>query len=183
MTDLIPVESPADIPAPYQGTPIGLLLEYHNLNRPFAVHSQAQLLIGMCMDHRKQLRLPRNFAYVLRTGGANLSFSEFYLSYAIAVGGIQAVAIIGHTHCGMVNLTSRREAFVEGLIRNAGWDREQAEAHFARFAPTCEIGNEVNFALRQVQSLRIIYPCVLFAPLLYKIEDNRLYLIDEPSTQ
>gem|GEM_PF-6915953 len=55
----------------YRDTPIGLLLEYHNLGRNLDNCSQAQLLIGMCMDNRKTLRIPDNFAYIIRTGGAN----------------------------------------------------------------------------------------------------------------
>ncbi|MBF8282511.1 MAG: carbonic anhydrase [Anaerolineales bacterium] len=42
----------------YRDTPIGLLMEYHNLNRPLDEYAQAQLLIGMCMDNRKHLRNP-----------------------------------------------------------------------------------------------------------------------------
>ena len=34
----------------------------------------------MCMDNRKQLRLPDNFAYILRTGGGNIRYSEFKIS-------------------------------------------------------------------------------------------------------
>src|SRR5690349_20749969 len=63
--------------------PIGKLLEYHNLDRPFDVYPSAQLLVGMCMDHRKHLHMPDNFAYIIRTGGANLRYSEFKVSYAI----------------------------------------------------------------------------------------------------
>ena len=31
-----------------------------------------RLLIGMCMDSRKSLRIPNDFAFVLRTAGANM---------------------------------------------------------------------------------------------------------------
>ena len=71
------------------------------------------------MDSHKRLRQPENFAYIIRTGGANLRDSEFEVSYAIAVGGVTAIALIGHTHCGMVNLISKRESFVQGLVENA----------------------------------------------------------------
>src|SRR5579871_2178318 len=117
------VSKPSDIPSKYQNTPIGLLLEYHNLNKPFESYSRAQLLIGMCMDNRKHLRIPDNFSYIIRTGGANLRFSEFKVSYAIAVGGAQAIALIGHTNCGMVDLESQREQFLKGMVDNAGWER------------------------------------------------------------
>jgi len=66
----------------------------------------------MCMDNRKHLHMPDNFAFIIRTGGANLRYSEFKVSYAIAVGGVRHIALIGHSKCGMVNLAARKEAFV-----------------------------------------------------------------------
>lgn len=173
------IESVNDIPAEYRGTPIGLLLEYHNLGRPHDSYSSAQLLTGMCMDNRKHLRIPDNFSYIIRTGGANLRYSEFKVSYAIAVGGVKALALMGHNQCGMVNLVARKEKFIDGLVGNAGWTREQAEEHFNQFAPMFEIGNEIDFVLSEVKRLRLRYPKVLIAPMLYLIEDGRIYLIDE----
>lgn len=168
-----------DIPPQYRSTPIGLLLEYHNLERRFQTYSQAQLLVGMCMDNRKHLHIPDNFAFIIRAGGANLRYSEFKVSYAIAVGGVRHIALIGHNHCGMVNLIARKEAFVKGLIANAGWDKERAEEHFMSFAPMFEIGNEVDFVLSETKRLRLRYPKITIAPMIYKVEDNRLYLVSE----
>lgn len=179
MNRLITVSSKADIPPAYQDSPLGLLLEYHNLARPFDTYTTARLLIGMCMDHRKHLRIPDHFAYILRAGGANLRYSEFKVSYAIAIGGVTAIALIGHTHCGMVNLMGRRESFIQGLINNAGWEREWAEAHFMHFAPMFEIGNEVDFILSEAKRLRLRYPRIQVAPLIYRLEDNQLYVIAE----
>ena len=173
------INSPDDIPPAYSDTPVGLLLEYHNLNRAFEPYSSARLLVGMCMDNRKHLRIPDNFSFIIRTGGANLRFSEFKVSYAIAVGGAQAIALIGHSQCGMVNLIERKEAFVQGLIDRAGWPRDRAREHFEQYAPMFEIGNEVDFILSEVKRLRLRYPKIPVAPLLYKVEDNRLYLIEE----
>ena len=175
----MPVASGSDIAPPYRDTPIGLLLEYHNLQRPFETYNQAQLLIGMCMDHRKNLHIPDNFAYILRAGGANLRYSEFKVSYAIAVGGVRAIALIGHNQCGMANLHAKRETFIQGLVENAGWDREWAEQHFMYFAPMFEIGNEVDFVLSEAKRLRLRYPKILIAPLMYKIEDGLLYQLKE----
>jgi carbonic anhydrase len=131
------------------------------------------------MDHRKHLRLPDNFAYITRSGGANLRYSEFKVSYAIAVGGVRAIALIGHNQCGMVNLAARRGQFVQGLVDHAGWDREWAETHFMHFAPMFEIGNEVDFVLSEGKRLRLRYPNIQVAPLLHLVEDNRLYLVQE----
>src|SRR5690242_12747675 len=115
MNRLLTISSREDIPSQYRDTPVGLLLEYHNLDRPFESYSNAELLIGMCMDNRKHLRIPDNFAFILRAGGANLRYSEFKVSYAIAVGNVRFIALMGHTQCGMVNLISRKEQFVRGL--------------------------------------------------------------------
>ena len=180
MNDVVqPVDSANDIPAHLRGTPLEELLQYHNLDRELIPVPAPRLLIGMCMDNRKHLRIPDNFAFILRAGGANLRPSEFKVSYAIAVGGVKAIAIIGHNNCGMVNLMSRSHLFIEGLVNNAGWDRQQAEDHFFHFAPLFEIGSEIDFTRSEVKRLRRRYPGVLVAPMLYKVEDNRLYLLAE----
>lgn len=179
MHRLLPVSSVNDIQPQYRDTPIGRLLEYHNLDRPLETYTAASLLIGMCMDNRKSLRIPDNFAFIIRTGGANLRYSEFKVSYAIAVGGATAIALIGHTQCGMVNLTARKQQFIDGLISQAGWDREMAEDHFTHFAPMFEIGNAIDFVLSESKRLRTRYPRILIAPLLYRVEDNLLYQLEE----
>ena len=179
MNRLLPVESKIDIPVQYRDTPIGYLLEYHNLSRPYEIYSTAQLLIGMCMDNRKYLRIPDNFAFIIRSGGANLRYSEFKVSYAIAVGQVKHIALIGHNNCGMVNLISRKGQFINGLINNAGWNKERAEEHFMNFAPMFEIGNEIDFVISEAIRLRLRYPKIIIVPMLYQIEDNRIYLIKE----
>lgn len=172
-----------DIPKEYLNSPIGLLLEYHNLNRKFDAYSQAQLLVGMCMDNRKHLHIPDNFAFVIRSGGANLRYSEFKVSYAVAVGGVKHIALIGHSYCGMVNLASRKEVFIEGLVERAGWSKDAAEEHFMKSIPMFEIGNEINFIISETQRLRKRYPKIKIAPLYYKVEDSRLYFIGENNVQ
>jgi len=174
---IIPIKTRKDIPPSYRNTPIGLLLEYHNLARPFAPYARAKLLIGMCMDNRKHLRIPENFAYIIRSGGANLRYSEFKVSYAIAVGGVRFIALIAHNHCGMTNIASRRKAFVEGLVKVAGWSKEQAEEHFMNMAPLYEIENEIGFILSEAARLEKRYPKIKVASLYYRVEDNLLYCI------
>lgn len=180
MERLIDVKTSGDIPAKYRGTPIALLAEYQNQIRPFdPPYASAQLLVGMCMDNRKALNVPDNFAYILRSGGANMRASGFKISYAIAVGGVRYIAIAGHNHCGMVNVTSRKEAFINGLVEGAGWDRERAENHFLNLVPMFEIGNEIDFVLSEVRRLRAEYPKITIAPMLYRIENNNLSFIRE----
>lgn len=179
MHRLLSVLSEEDILPELRDTPVGLLLEYHNLNREYEIYTQAQLLVGMCMDNRKHLHIPDNFAFIIRAGGANLRYSEFKVSYAIAVGGVTSIALIGHNQCGMVNLVARRELFIKGLVENAGWERDLAEQHFMNFAPLFEIGNEIDFVLSEAKRLRTRYPKIQITPLLYKVEDNLLYQIRE----
>jgi carbonic anhydrase len=179
MNRLIPINSEADIPASYREGPIGALLKYHDLNAPLPPRSpRPELLIGMCMDSRKHLRIPDNFAFILRTGGANLRQSEFRVSYALAVGGVRAIAVIGHTNCGMSGLAARREDFVRGLMET-GWERPEAEEHFDRFLPTHEIGAEIDFVVSEAKRLRALYPKVAVAPMIYQVEDNRICAVRE----
>lgn len=179
MKRLIEISGEKDILKEYRNTPIGLLLEYHNLDRPYDTYTEAQMLIGMCMDNRKHLHIPENFSYIIRAGGANLRNSEFKVSYAIAVASIKYIALISHNNCGMVNLNQRKEQFITGLSETAGWTREMAADHFMQFAPFFEIGNEIDFVISEAERLRSRYPKIIVAPMYYNVDNNRLYLLDE----
>ncbi len=179
MSEILSIGKASDISENYRNTPIGDLLEYHNLGKPFGNYGKAEILIGMCMDNRKHLHIPDNFAFIIRAGGANLRYSEFKVSYAIAIGGVRHIALIGHTNCGMVNLESRKNEFIDGLVKNAGWDVIKAREHFENNAPKFEIGSEIDFIKSETIRLREQYRGVMVAPLLYRVEDNRLYQIKE----
>jgi carbonic anhydrase len=130
--DMIPVESVSDVLPRYVQTPIEWLLRYHNLSEPLpSTSSRAELLVGMCMDDRKDLVIPNEFAFVIRAAGGNLRDHAFDISYAVAIGGVKAIALLAHTNCGMVGVRHKRAAFIRG-------------------------------------------PSVLVAPLLYRVEDDRL---------
>ena len=174
---LIPLNGPQDIPAHLRDTPVGRFIEYHNLDRPFGTYTTAEMLIGMCMDNRKHLRIPDNFAYIIRSGGANLRYSEFKVSYAIGVGGAKAIAVLGHTNCGMSCLVHRREQFVRGMVENAGWEARRAEEHFNQFAPMFEVGDPIDFVIDEANRINRRYPKILVVPMIYRIEDNRVYLV------
>jgi len=179
MNRLLTINKMADIPAEYKNTPISLLIEYHNLNRSFETYSNASLLIGMCMDNRKHLNIPDYFAYIIRSGGANLRYSEFKVSFAISVGEVKHIALIAHSNCGMVNLVSKKNIFIDRLSQNAGWTLEQAEEHFNNYAPMFEINNEIDFIIAETKRLRSRYPKIIIAPMYYRLEDNLLYFINE----
>ena len=175
MAQIVPVAFRDDILPEYRGTPVGLLLEYHNLGRAIGSATVPQMLIGMCMDSRKSLRIPNDFAFVLRTAGANMRDNEFRISYAIAVGGVRTIVLIAHTDCGMARLAQRREQFIHGLMDAAGWDEARATKHFEDSAPKFGIRDEVEFVLREAERLRQIYPRITVVPLLYRVEDDLLY--------
>lgn len=177
LDQLLPVATPGDIPRPLRGTPFARLLEYHNLGFSPAAHKSAELLVCMCMDNRKQLRLPENFAYILRTGGGNVSHSEFKVSYAVAIGGVRHIALIAHDGCGMVNLSARRKAFISGLVEGAGWSPREAMDHFNDNAPLFEIGNELIFVASEARRLSLKYPKLKVVPMFYRLADNKLYLL------
>jgi len=175
MTEIIPVNYRTDILPEYQGTPAGLLLEYHNLDRALGSGPGRQLLIGMCMDSRKALRIPPDFAYVLRTAGANMRDNEFRISFAIAVGGVRTLVLIAHTDCAMTRVKYQHDEFVRGLVEHAGWDRQRAEKHFNDSVHKFGIDNEVDFVMQEAERLRKLYPGITVVPLLYRVEDDLLY--------
>ncbi len=49
---------------------------------------------------------------------------------------------------------------------------------FNDFAPMFEIGNEIDFVREEASRLNRRYPKIPVQPMIYKIEDNRLYLIE-----
>ncbi len=100
----------------YLNTPAGMLQEYHNLGRSHETFDSAPLLIGTCMDFRININIPANFAFVIRTGGANMRQSEFNISFAFAIGSVKHMALIGHSDCRMAELHRDREPFINGLV-------------------------------------------------------------------
>jgi carbonic anhydrase len=178
-SSLIKIQHTQDIPAVYRNTPIEKLLKYQNLKSPLAKTDKAELLVGMCMDNRKQLRIPDNFAFIIRSPGANLEFSHFPISYVIGVAGVKYMAIIGHDDCAMVNLDAKKDRYIDGLVKNAEWSEAKATQSFAKNEPIFEIHDEVAFILDQTRLLRKIFPPITIVPMIYKVKDNLLYLIKE----
>ncbi len=183
MRSLVPVNNVDDILPRYRGTPVELLLRYQNLGEPLPPSAgQAVMLIGMCMDHRKDLRLPQEFAYVLRSAGGNLRCSEFQVSYAVGVARVSAIALLAHTDCGMVAVTRKRDAFVRGLVEWGGCSEETASRQFLEYAPRYEIGDPLQFVISEAVRIQGYYPKLTVAPLLYSVEDDRLTQITSRPT-
>ena len=173
----LPVESPDDVIPAYRGTPIEELLAYHNLGTPFEQHPKPELLIGTCMDFRILLRIPRDFAYVLRVGGGNLRGLEFHVSLAVA-SGVRAICLIGHDQCAMRGVADRNQAFVRGLVEHAGWSDHEAQIHFETYSSRFVIGDEIEFVRSEAARLNRYYPRMLVAPLFYCVSERVLYQVD-----
>lgn len=153
---------------------------YHNLKEKLPPTSgHAELLIGMCMDNRKDLTIPNEFAYIIRGAGANMHGNEFEISYAIAVGGVSTIALLAHTDCGMSHVTDKRDSFIHGLVERAGCDVDNAARQFDRYADIYQIGDSIKFILAETARLQSLYPKILIAPLLYKVENDLLEQIVE----
>ena len=172
---LVDVKSREDIFPEYLGTPIEWLLRYHCLGEPQPESTgQPHLIIAMCIDNRKRLNIPPEFAYILRTAGTRLLGNEFELSFAIAIGGVSTIALIGHTQCGMTKVFEQREQFVSGLVERGGVTPEVARAHFDASASGYAITSPVDSILHKAKVVQKVLPDILVAPLLYRVEDDKL---------
>lgn len=181
--DRLAVREAGDILPAYRGTPVGDLLAYHNLDAPHRRHVTPELLIGTCMDHRVHLRIPSDFAFVLRCAGANLEMLGFDISFAVGVAGIQTLCVIGHDECRMIDVASQRKIFVAGLVDNAGWSRREAEAHFDEHHPCYGFVDVAGFVWQEARRLENAYAGTRVAPLIYALDDRRLYqLVDANET-
>ncbi len=84
------------------------------------------------------------------------------------------IALIGHKLCGMAQLDSHKDEFVNGLVKNAGWKHDNAQSHFENLSPFFEIGDSVEFLLCEVDRLRKRYPKVRVAALYFDEESGKI---------
>lgn len=181
MPKLIDANRAEDILPVYRGTPVEELLRYHNLREPRPTDNEVpKMFIAMCIDFRKFLVVPNDYAYIMRTAGARLRGNEFELLYAIAVGGVSTVVLIGHTDCGMTRVINQRDQFVAGLGERAGVAEETAGEIFDTFAPEYAIEDPVKAMVAEAIHLRSLLSGVMIAPLLYRVSDDKLVQILEP---
>jgi len=173
------VKDKPDIPEVYQNTPIERLILHHNMGFLPDSYQRAEMLVLMCMDSRQVLRLPRNFAFVVRNSGGSQNGVPFSISFAIAVGEIRHMAVIGHSDCMMVNLETRKKDFVQNLSERFKWERSEAEILFLNMCTQFGKRDAVGSVIAEVEFIRSQYPGVIVAPLFYSIEDHLLYLIEE----
>ncbi len=174
---LHPVNEKEDIFEEYRGTAIEDFLLFHNLGKDVSADKQPNLLVCTCMDFRISLNIPPRFAYILRIAGSNASYLEFQVAFAISVGDIKSIAIIGHDDCAMAGLSGKRQSFIDGMNKNAGWSKEEADAYFSNHCSDFEISDSLSFTICEVEKLRKFFPRICIAPLLYRIECEKLFQI------
>jgi sulfate permease, SulP family len=174
---LFPVDSAGEIPLILRDTPIETLLLGQNLGeiqvRPA---NMAEIVIGMCIDFRKSLSIPRDWAFILRREGANMDGAEFAIALALSKG-VRHMALIAHNSCAMSNTALHRDAFVAVLCEKYNWKRPQAVEFFDNHARSHDIGNEIDFVLQEAHRLSSLFPGLMVVPILFRVEDDRLYLI------
>ena len=68
---------------------------------------------------------------------------------------------------------------MRGLTDNTGWEKEKGEENFTQFFPMFEIVIETDFVLSEARRLRGKFPKNQIVPVLYRFEDNILYLVRE----
>ncbi|MBX9691219.1 MAG: STAS domain-containing protein, partial [Cyanobacteria bacterium] len=177
MSKLVGVRSDKDIPVRLRGTPVEALLKAQNLCAvDHTPGDQADLIIGMCIDYRKQLHLPKNCAYIIRSPGANMKQQEFGLVLAVSAG-IKYMALITHNKCLMSDPHAKEAVVLETLCSCCGWQAESAKAFFAEEVTTRAIADPVEFAMRESKRLSSLFHGLNVVPLLYCVDDDKLYLI------
>lgn len=179
MARLVPIVKDADIPEPLQQTPIGVLLRSNNMGKIDVTPSDTpELIIGMCIDYRKSLFLPRDWAYVIRREGANMLGAEFALALGMSMGS-KYMALIAHDQCAMTRPQLSRDGFIKCLTEEHGWNIDLATHFFEDHIRGREISNEINFILEETNRLKRTFKGLTIVPMLYRLEDNKLYLIKD----
>lgn len=184
---LVELNSASDLLPELAGTAVADLLLWQNLpalrsSMPLTT-GHARLLVSMCMDHRADLVIPNEFAYILRSAGGTLRDSDFEVEYAIAVGGVTEIALLAHTDCGMVGVRGKRTKFVHGLVARGGCTPAFAEREFDRLAAVYEQDDVVGFVIDECRRLEAMLPGIRATPLLYRVADDRLLQVRIPSNE
>lgn len=175
---LVPVRTEADILPAWRDTPVGELLRQVNLGVPGRpVATRPALLITRCWEDQAPLPMPAGFAVTLPGPGGVLKRSPFDVSWAVAEGGVRAIAVIGHAGCGLAGLRGRRDAFVAALVEGAGWEAAAAGQHFDHWADLCEVADPAGAAAAEARRLRARYPALTVAALLRDADGQLLQIV------
>lgn len=174
---LLAVTSADEIPPSLQGTPVEAILKSQNL---YEVSDESEestnMIIGMCMDYRKRLHLPKNCAYIIRSPGANMMGNEFAIAMALATG-VSYMALLVHNKCLMSDPVQKRPDFLKVMVQNHRWTPKQAQTVFDTSVKDGYIGEPVSFALQESARLKALFPQLVVVPLLYDVDTDRIFVI------
>lgn len=177
---LIRIDTKEDIPAKLKCTPVGDLLLSQNMYDVGYEMSQApSLVVGMCVDHRKTLHLPKNGAYIIRTPGANMKDQELSIALALSAG-ITYMALLVHNKCLMSDPFDRKPLIKRILVQEHAWSEENVEKSFDEFANTRQIGDPISFGIQEAGRLENLFKGLTVTPLLYDVYTDKLFVIKEP---
>lgn len=169
-----PVTRETDILASLHSSPVGALLSAHNLGHQLPVAESPQLLIVSCMDHRLLLETPDRFAFQVRTAGATPEPVLANIAFAVAVAGIRAICVVGHTDCAMCRAASEGPAMMQHLIDQEGWSKDEAAKLNASLQDDFSIDDPVAATWQHARRLGRLFPTCQVAPLLFDVEDGSL---------
>lgn len=176
---LISILKAADIPNNLISTPFEVLLQSHNLEHIYNSFEKPKLIILTCIDYRINLHLPENFAYIIRLAGANVDNSEFSLLFSLAYSGIKYVAVLHHTDCAMSKLQAIEDKIFAGLTKNLKMTSEKAKSYIKNNFPNYKLNNEILSATTTANKLTKSYSEVKFLPLIYNVENQKIYIIKD----
>ncbi len=173
---LITIRSAGDIPIQFKNTPIEELLRAQNMyDVGYDVSPSPSLIVGMCIDNRKQLHLPKNGAYIIRSPGANMRGQESSIVLALTAG-ITYMALIVHNQCLMSNPSAKKGQAEQVLFDKHGWTKDQLENAF-HYLAQCQIGDPISFALRETERLHSLFKGLTVVPILYDVYSDHLSII------
>jgi len=130
-----------------------------------------RLVVVTCMDARvdplRLFGLELGDAHVLRNAGAVVT-DDVLRSLAISTRllGTRAVAVVGHTDCGMAGATN------EGL--RARFAEEGADAADVDFHPFADLEQSVRDGVARIRSSPLLAPAAEAAGFVYEVETGRL---------
>lgn len=171
---LFEMETPADIPKEWQGTPIERLIRSENFEHEIQPSGKPELLIVTCIEYRYALPIPSNYSYVIRRASGRLIGSEFTLAYVLSRG-VEHVALIGHNDCGMAKVPAAKDAMIKALV-NEGWEQERATEYVTFQAARYSIEDEITSLHKEYVRLRRLFRRVNFAPMFVCLTDTKLYV-------
>lgn len=178
---IIAADSREDVLPDYRGTPIEAMLVSHNLKEVVDPPAAPELLIATCMDPRIDLHLPKQFAFVIRTAGANVDALMFNIAGAVALAPVRSIAIMGHSDCAMARIDQCRREFAATVGACSSLSDDEVAAMYTTGLDAFGFDDPAAQTLRQADALRRLFPQLLIAPLYYDVEDHRIYQLASTS--